>query len=335
LILAGAGFDATLSASNFAFYGQGVSVKAGSVRVDPSYSFNGFHDLRVTLVVAAATTPSLASFVVTSGSNTLSFSGALVIVPPTPTFLSAGVVSAASELSGGVSAGEYVAVYGNGLGPTGGQVFGGFENNGFDGYSLLPTILAGVSVTFDGIPAPMFYVNGLDTGSNPPYGQINLQVPFEIAGKTSTEVVVNFLGSSSSAVAVPVLASHPAFFTTGLTTAAYIINPDNSLNSVANPAGPGTITVYGTGVGVLPSADYPLKTGAAAPVPPTFSSNGFTCSIGGVSAPVSFAGWTPTIVAVAQWNIQIPSSLTATGAVPIVCTSSAGSTQSNLTVFVT
>src|SRR5665213_2166228 len=43
LILAGAGFDSTLSDSNFAFYGQGVSLKPGSVRVDNTQSFNGFN----------------------------------------------------------------------------------------------------------------------------------------------------------------------------------------------------------------------------------------------------------------------------------------------------
>ena len=117
LILAGAGFDSTLNDSNFAIYGQGIVVHAGSVRVDSriAYSINGisYHLLRVTLDVAARVNPSLASFVVTSGANSLSFSGALVIVPPAPAFVSAGVVSAApyTGIPSGVSPGGIYSIY--------------------------------------------------------------------------------------------------------------------------------------------------------------------------------------------------------------------------------
>ena len=41
-------------------------------------------------------------------------------------------------------------------------------------------------------------------------GQLNFQVPFEVAGKTTTKVIVNYFGSPSAAATVPVLPSQPA-----------------------------------------------------------------------------------------------------------------------------
>jgi uncharacterized protein (TIGR03437 family) len=120
----------------------------------------------------------------------------------------------------------------------------------------------------------------------------------------------------------------------GLSNAVYVGNADGSVNTEANPAARGTnITVYGTGVGVLPAANYPLQTGAGAPNPPSFSANGYTCTIGGANAPVAYAGWTGTTVGLAQWNMQIPASISATGPVPIQCGNGAGSTQTGLTLF--
>jgi uncharacterized protein (TIGR03437 family) len=332
LVLSGAGFDATLADSNFAFYGQGISLKPGSVRVDPSQTFNGFPLLRLTLNVAATTTPSLASFIVTSGSNTLSFSGALVIVPPTPTTTTQNIKSSASGLAGSVSPGGLYTIYGpsNLLGPTGGPLYGGFNNNGFDSYALLASYLDGVTVTFDGVPAPLFFVDGQVTGQN--FGQLNVQAPFEVAGKTSTQVVVNYLGSASAPVTVPVVPAQPALFLScGGTVCA--INQDGSTNSAANPAPRGSyIEIFGTGLGKV---DYTVLTGQGAPAPPAGFTGNYTYSIGGSApAPALFGGWTPTEVGLAQWNLQIPTGI-GTGAVSIVVSDSAGDTsQSGATIFV-
>lgn len=323
LILAGAGFDATLSASNFTFYGQGVTVKA--VRVDPNYSFNGFKDLRVTLVVAAATTPSLASFIVTSGSNTLSFSGALVIVPPTPTFVSAGVISAASYngIQGGVSPGGLYSIYDipnvPNLGPN-----PYVQHGPFDAYNQLPTTLAGVTVTFDGVAAPMFLSWG---------NQLNFQVPFEVAGKASTQVVVNYLGSSSAPIAVPVLAVQPGFLTSDGKAVRAVNLSDGGINSAQDPAPAGSIVeVFGTGVGLL---SYTFPTGQGATAPPSGFTGNYTYSIGGSpAAPALFGGWAPGTAGEAQWNLVIPSGI-ASGAVPIVVTAPGGATsQPGATIFV-
>ena len=186
--LIGGGIDSTVS---IAVIGQGISVHAGSVRADPTISFGGSLQgmplMRATLDIVAHQTPTLASVIVTKGSNVLAMSGVLVIVPPTPTFNTNSVVNAASYAGNGViSPGGIASIFDqvtNSLGPATGIL------PPFDLYGNLSTSAGGVTVTFDGVPAPLDYVSA---------GQINLQVPFEVAGKTSTEVVVNNYGSRSA-----------------------------------------------------------------------------------------------------------------------------------------
>lgn len=326
LILSGAGFDATLTGSNFAFYGQGVSLQSGSVRVDSSQKFNGFPLLRLTLDVAATTTPSLASFIVTSGSNTLSFSGALVVVPPAPAFVSAGVISAASYtgIPGEVSPGGIYSIYDMPNVPNLGPATY-VQNGPYDIHGYLATTLAGVTVTFDGVPAPMFLAWG---------NQLNFQVPFEVSGKTSTQVVVNYLGSASAPVAVPVLPSQPLFFTFPGTHNVQAYNlPSYTLNTANTPAPRGSyVEVYGTGVGKVA---YTVLTGHSAPEFPAGFTGNYTYSIGGsAAAPALFGGWTPTAVGLAQWDIQIPTGI-GTGAESIIVKDASGATsQSGATIFV-
>jgi uncharacterized protein (TIGR03437 family) len=334
LVLAGTGFGSTLGNSNFNFHGQGVTLQAGSVRVDSSEAIGGFPLLRLTLNVAATATPSLASFIVTSGSNTLSFSGALVIVPPTPTTTSQSVVSSASFLgngsgNGAVSPGGIYTIYDipgtPNLGPGGSNASQYVQNGPYDAYGYLATTLAGVTVTFDGVPAPLF----LSWGQ-----QLNLQVPFEVAGKKTTQVVVNYLGSASAPVTVPVLAVQPALYTSCSGAVCARNLADGTINSAQNPAAAGTyVELYGTGVGVL---SYTFPTGQGAPGPPAAYQSTYTYTMGGSpSAAAYFAGWTPTEAGLAQWDLLVPANI-GTGAVSVVVTDtvSGASSQPGAKVFV-
>lgn len=323
LVFAGAGFDASL-ANGISIYGKGISLQAGSVRVDKSASLNGYNLLRATVNIAATSTPSLGSIVISNGANTISLSGILTVVPSTPAFVSAGVISAAAYvgIQGGVSPGGIYTIYAGtnaSVGPA-----SGVNNGGYDAYGLLPTTLGGVSVTFDGVPAPMYYVGS---------GQVNLQVPFEVAGKTSTKVAVNYLGSASTTVTVPVIAVQPLFFTFD-GKAVIAVNQDGTVNTAQNAAARGTyVTVFGTGLGKL---NCTVATGQGAPsASGSFCQATYTYSIGGsATAPAAFAGWTPTAVGLAQWNLQIPSS-SSTGTVPIVVTDSSGASSfSGSTIYV-
>ncbi len=100
LLLAGTGFDGTLTDANFAVLGSGVTVHAGGVRVDPNGSTVGnFKILRVTLDITAQQGLSLRGVSSSPKAPTRCRSPArLVIGPPTPTTTSASVVNSASGL---------------------------------------------------------------------------------------------------------------------------------------------------------------------------------------------------------------------------------------------
>ena len=126
------------------------------------------------------------------------------------------------------------------------------ENNQF------PTVAGGVGITVGGIPAPLLYVSP---------DQINLQVPFEIAGQS--QVTLQF--AAGNAEEFPVsdsrVLSVTAFTPTLLQvvdetgdcrgsylghTGAFVINADGSRNSCANPAKlNSTVTIFLGGLGTL------------------------------------------------------------------------------------
>ncbi|HTA42326.1 MAG TPA: matrixin family metalloprotease, partial [Bryobacteraceae bacterium] len=154
LLMYGTGIDATLSAGNFAILGQGVTVN--SVGQVPNLSP---FTLRVTLNVASQQSLSLASIFMTKGSSTLTLSGALVIGPPTPTTTSQSIINSASY-AGGVSPGGIYALFDIPGAPNLGPAVAVGNSGHYDPYGFLASTLGGVTVTFDGVPAPLFFVYG-------------------------------------------------------------------------------------------------------------------------------------------------------------------------------
>jgi len=300
--------------------GKGVKVRAGSIRVDTKFS-NDYPLLRATLDIDPVTTPSLASIFLTHGDDTSTLSGALVLLPPQPVFALASVTNSASFAPTAVSPGEIVSIFGTNLGPVTGWNNADF---GFDSSTgALPTTLGGVKVTFDGVLAPIFYSRA---------DIINVQVPFEVAGKSKTDVVVSYNGEDSTPVSLPVANASPGIFTyngsgKGL---GIVANQDGSLNSASNPAPKGSVVVvYLTGRGTVP---YAIQTGKPAPTPP-IDAGGFTCQIAGADAPVAFGGWTPSAVGLAQANVTVPTS-TPSGEQSLVLNIGGATTQAGVTLFV-
>ncbi len=198
------------------------------------------------------------------------------------------VVSAASFAGGGVAPGEIVSVFGTGLGPA-----TGVANSGWDpGTGKLPTSLGGVGVTFDGHAAPLFYVVA---------GQLNVQVPYEVAGRASVNVVVTYQGASSAALNVPVVASHPGVFVHN-DRAIVTDNATGALITAQNPMPRGgDIVVWATGPGVVAPA---VTTGA--PVATLSYAANPQVWIGGSPVEVQFAGMTPGLAGLMQVNLRIP-----------------------------
>jgi len=234
-----------------------------------------------------------------------------------------GVTNAASFQNaatiGGVSPGLIVTIFGAELGPQ--QLAGLQLTNG----GAVDTVAGGVRVLFDGIAAPMIYAVA---------GQVSCIAPFALAGKTSTQIQVEYNGNRSNAVTVPVQASSPAIFTANASGSGQgaILNQDNSVNSAANPAASGAVVViYATGAGLTnPDSVDGKLTGTPLPLPRLPVS----VTIGGAPAEVLYAGGAPGLVAgVLQVNARVPAGLSGSAAA-VKITVGAASTLTNVLVSI-
>lgn len=145
--------------------------------------------------------------------------------------------------------------------------------------------------------------------------QINAQAPFELAGRQSTAVHVEYEGVASQTARIVVQDAAPDFFQipSSNPNQAYppprgvIFNEDGSPNSPSNPAPVGsTVWILGTGGGVFTPA---LATGTVAPLSPLSNlALPVTVSIdGGIPATVAYAGSSPTAPSgVFQINFVVP-----------------------------
>lgn len=127
---------------------------------------------------------------------------------------------------------------------------------------LLETTVAGTTVLFNGIPAPIMYTSA---------GQVSATVPYETAGAATAQILVNYQGNNVAAGTVTVAPSAPGIFTVNSGTGqAAALNQDGSVNSASNPAAAGsTIVLYLTGEGqtLPPGADGKIASAASFPAP--------------------------------------------------------------------
>jgi uncharacterized protein (TIGR03437 family) len=185
-------------------------------------------------------------------------------------FIDATVMNAANYTAGIVAPGEIVAILGHGwVGPT-------------------------VSVYFNGYYAPQLYYAA---------HQINVQVPWEVAGLSSAKLTIqSVLGpmnvSADGPYIVSVAPASPGVF--------YVTNSDGTLNSPSNPASRGDfVSIYGTGGGVMNPAGvdgamWPLSPLASLTLP-------VSVTVGGANAGVIYAGSAPTLLSgFFQVNVGVP-----------------------------
>jgi uncharacterized protein (TIGR03437 family) len=214
------------------------------------------------------------------------------------------VVNAASFSASTVSPGELITIFGLNIGPATPQQLT------FDSQGKVGTSLGGVTVKFDGAPAPLLYASA---------SQINAIVPFSVAGKSTTFMQVAAPGGNTYSLTLPVSPAAPAMFTAGDAGSGQgaILNSDLSVNSPTHPAARGsTIAIYATGTGVLqPDVDD----GTVIPLSnPPVTAAPASVTIGGQAATVRYNGAAPGLVAgVVQINVQIPSNVTPGAAVPV------------------
>ena len=199
------------------------------------------------------------------------------------------------------------------------------------------TQLGGVSVTFNGVPAPLS-----DTIPGSQFSQLNVQIPFSAmdSGLTSenVNVVVTVNGVPSAAKPVPLVQVAGGIFSipAGVGNAVLITNdgkiaapPSAAVSSVYPTraiARGETCFFYAAGLGPVTP---PLKEGS---IDLTQLHNANTLPvvlIGGISAPVAFAGAAPQFPGVYQVNLTIPQSAPTGDAVPIQI-QAGGVTSTNL-----
>ncbi|MGO9231132.1 MAG: IPT/TIG domain-containing protein, partial [Bryobacteraceae bacterium] len=221
------------------------------------------------------------------------------------------------------SPGEIVSIFGKSLGPAAGATLT------LDSTGKVSTSLGGVTVSFNGYPAPLTYVGA---------GQINAIVPYEVAGSSTATVQVSYDGSTSNQPSLPIAASAPALFTTNYGTGpGAILNQDYSVNTQANPAAVGSVVqVYMTGEGLTTPAEATGEVTVATAAPPYTPTPQLPVSvtIGGQPAQLQWDGEAPDFVAgVLQVNVTIPATATS-GANSIAVKIGANSSQSGVTVWV-
>ena len=207
-----------------------------------------------------------------------------------------------------VAPGQLLTLYGANLAPAGLA----------SAASTFPASLSGVTVTFNGIAAPILYTSGI---------QINLQVPYEVAGLAEVTMQV-----SSSLVAPPVSESYilgvaarqPSVFVSATSFAQPVfdetvcggqiisglqplaLNADGTQNSCANPAPSGSVvTIFLNGLGVsAPSQSTGVVSAAAVPISPAA---GYVSGSAAATNFLSTATLPGSIDAIAQVQIRVTS----------------------------
>ena len=216
-----------------------------------------------------------------------------------------GAVDAASFVQGkAIAPGSYLAIFGSNLAP----------GTLIDSTASLPVALGPVSVSFDtataSLPGHLAFVTG---------GQVNVQIPWELAGQSSAQIKVTVQDSAGTLYTLPLAPYSPGIFA--------IVDENGSLVTQSNPALQGhNITIYCNGLGPVtnqpasgePSPSNPLARTIAQP----------TVTMGTQIAMVLFSGLTPTAVGLYQINATVPATGAGTQSINISIGGVTGKTSS-------
>jgi len=225
---------------------------------------------------------------------------ALKVAIPQPSINPGGLVSSASYAAP-VAPGSIASV------------FGGFFVPALSAaQSPLPDGLGGLSLQFGSTTAaPLFFVSG---------GQVNLQVPWELAGQTQTALAGTLNGQTGAAQTVNLAPFAPAIFSTNAQGSGQgaILDQSNHLVDASKPATPGStvLQIFCTGLGLV--SNQPLTGSPASLAQLSYTSVTPTVTVGNVAADVSFSGLAPGYVGLYQVNALVPAGLAANNATPVV-----------------
>jgi uncharacterized protein (TIGR03437 family) len=170
----------------------------------------------------------------------------------------------------------------------------------------LSTSLDNVTVTFNGFAAPLLYVSGV---------QVNAQVPFELTGASTAQVLVTNGGAASAPQTVQLASAAPGIFALGGGIGQAVAYGNTDYTFAAAPGSipglttypakigdPQTLVVLATGLGpVTPS----IADGVGDPTIIHTATGTPIVTVGNVPAQVVFCGILPGFPGVYQINIVI------------------------------
>ena len=203
---------------------------------------------------------------------------------------------------GPLAPGQLISLFGHGLGPE--QPL----TASISGPDPLPVVLGGVTVMFDDIPAPLNYVSS---------SQINVGVPWEISGRSSTIMTVSVNGMLVASRAFVVAPSAPALFvdTSGPVSdgdsffPAIALNSDGARNSSANPAPAGSIvTMFLNGAAAYAGSVPPVTGSINGPNPDPLAT---PVAVSAGTAPLEsgpLTPWPAVLSGVYQIQVRMPGS---------------------------
>jgi uncharacterized protein (TIGR03437 family) len=265
------------------------------------------------------TTPG--AFQTTASNNPCCSHGFVVRMAATPPLISS--VTDGAGYQQGISPGAWISIFGSNLAYTtrlwkDSEILGG----------KLPTLLDGVSVTIDSRLAAVNYISP---------AQLNVQVPDDTATGPVTVAVTTPQGTATATVTMQTVS--PGLFMYPAANARYvaaqhadysIVGPPGLYPGASSPAKPGEVIIlYTTGFGPTtpPIPSGQVVTSAA----PVVNLSAITATIGGLPAPVQWAGI--TMAGVWQLNVQVPAGAP-TGDAAIVAQIGGKSTQGGAFVTV-
>lgn len=291
--------------------------------------------LQVTPATGMTGTNALTVSVNPTGLAVGSYTGSISVSSPGATN-PAQTVSVALTVSTAVT--PQISVFGNGASHTASQASPGLiaSITGTDlgpatpitpspGASGFPTTVGETRVLVDGIAAPLLYVSAT---------QVCAIVPFEVAGRVTVRVQVEYRGQRSRELELQVANVTPGVFTANMTGSGQgsVLNQNYSVNGATSPAARGSIImIYATGLGPVSPA---VTTGTAASGAST-TTIPVRVRIGGVEARVTYSGTAPGLVGgTYQVNAVIPDSVSPGSAVPVSLEAGIGLSQPTVTIAV-
>ena len=223
---------------------------------------------------------------------------------------------------GCVAPGEIVTVQGTGFASGVQGVVSGLSILG-----PLPTSLAGVSITFNGVAAPIFYVanvNGVQS--------LTIQVPFETAVGNTT-VVLNGAGGGSGSFNIQTQLYAPGVFTStyGNQTIAVAVRSNGTYASPINPVQPGeTIYVFVDGLGQTSPAAATNTPGSGQLVTATV-----VTGLNNKGVPHTTVDYAPGLVGVYIIAVQVPENVQSGALIPfgLILTDPSGMVYHTNTTF--